>query len=287
MNLKGKKILWLTDYTVAEVPSGGAEITDSYIIKAGLQLGYDITVCRPSSLRSPLLQKSDLVIFSNCYEFPRPALMRIMEEKPYIVYSHDSGRWIQVLKKNPEMMRNALATIFLSPLHRDCFIKYLEGAKNVLLVPPHIPYSFFDKGESRENKIMFVGNIHDGKGVPTIIDYAKKHPDMIFDFYFGRGSSYLKQQLKKLGNCNLIGYVPKEEIYNNYNKYKYFIHIPQHQEAFGRAVGEAYLCGCELIVNERVGAMSYGWDYKTFREKTMRAHFLFWEELGKIGDKIG
>jgi glycosyltransferase involved in cell wall biosynthesis len=287
MKLAGRRILWLTDYTVAEVSAGGAEITDSYVIQAGKQLGYDIQVCRPCDLRSNVLDKSDLVIFSNCYEFPQPARQRIMAEKPYVVYSHDSGRWIRVLEKNQDMIKNAEAAVFLSPLHRDCFKKFISEEDNILLVPPHIPYTFYDNGQKRVNKIMFVGNIHQGKGVDDIINYAKKHPELIFDFYYKRNCGILLRQLRALKNCNLIGYVPKEGIYNNYNKYAYFIHIPVHQESFGRAVGEAYLCGCKLIVNERVGAMSYGWDYKTFREKTMRAHFLFWEELGKIGDKIG
>lgn len=282
MNLKNKKILWLCDYTNVEVPAGGAEITDSYIIEAGRQKGYQITVARPCSLRSNLLANSDLVIFSNCYEFPKPARNRVMQEKPYVVYSHDSGRWMDVVKSHPDMMKNTLGTIFLSPLHRDCFKKYLKYADNVLLVPPHIPLEFFDRGQERVNKIMFVGNLHDGKGLPEIIDYARKHKEMIFDFYYQRASGIWTKQLQQLRNCNLIGYVPKESIYNNYNRYKYFIHIPRHYEAFGRAVGEAYLCGCELIVNNKVGAISYGWDYRTFREQTMRAHFIFWEELGKI-----
>lgn len=281
-NFENKKVLWLTDHTVEDVPAGGAEITDSYVIKAGRQLGFDIDVIRPCNLRSNRLDRSDLVIFSNCYKFAEAARNRIMETKPYIVYSHDSGRWAHVLKAHPDMMKNALATIFLSPLHKACFNKFLVGAKNVLLVPPYIPYTFHDKGLSRLNKIMFVGNIHDGKGIPAIIDYAKNNPDMIFDFYFKRHSDSLRSQLRQLKNCNLKGYVPKEEIYYNYNRYKYFIHIPKHSESFGRAVGEAFLCGCKLIVNNRVGALSYNWDYKTFRQKTSQSHFTFWENLTKI-----
>jgi len=284
MKLKNKNLLWLTDYTVKEVPAGGAEITDSYVIQAGKSLGYSIQVCCPSNLRSNILEKSDLVIFSNCYEFPKPARQMIMEEKPYVVYSHDSGRWMEVVKRSPNMMKNAQANIFLSPLHRDCFSKFLVGAKNILLVPPHIPVEFYDRGAQRVNKIIFVGNIHEGKGICEIIQYAKDNPCMVFDFYYKRGVSYLIRQLKALNNCNLVGYVPKEAIYNNYNKYKYFIHIPQHYESFGRAVGEAYLCGCEIIVNKRVGAVSYDWDYQTFRKRTMHAHFIFWEKLSKALD---
>jgi len=282
MSLKKKKVLWLTDYTNIEVPAGGAEITDSYVIQAGRALGYDITISRPCSLRSNLLTESDLIIFSNCYEFTKPVRDKVIAEKPYVVYSHDSGRWMSVLKDTPEMMQKAVATIFLSPLHRECFNKFLTDARNIFLVPPHIPYTFYDQGQARINKIMFVGNIHTGKGVEEIIQYAKENPHLIFDFYYQRHDGRLYNQLKILKNCNLIGYVPKEQIYENYNRYRYFIHIPRHYESFGRAVGEAYLCGCKLVVNERVGAMSYEWDYQTFREMTMQAHFMFWRKLESI-----
>jgi len=126
---------------------------------------------------------------------------------------------------------------------------------------------------------MFVGNLHDGKGVIQIIEYAKKNPSVVFDFYYARSADYLVRQLKSLPNCNLIGFVPKEKIYENYNKYEYFIHIPMHFESFGRAVGEAYLSGCKLLVNDRVGALSYGWDYKTFRRETLVSNFTFWNNL--------
>lgn len=279
MNLEDKKILWLTDYTNKEVPAGGAEITDSYIINAGRYMGYDLEVCRPCDLRSPSVEKADLVIFSNCYEFKKPARRYIMQNKKYIAYSHDSGRWMDVLRAHPDMFKNSLMNIFLSPLHRDCFKKYLEQSSPVSCVPPHIPLQFYDKGHEKKNRIMFVGNIHDGKGIPSVIEYARENPETIIDFYFHRYSSNLKRQLKNIKNCNLVGFVPKEQIHENYSKYKYFIHIPHHREAFGRAVGEAFLSGCKLIVNDRVGATSYGWNYRDFRKNTAKAHFLFWKTI--------
>lgn len=282
MKLSNIKILWLTDYTVREVPAGGAEITDSWILKAARISGYSVDVCRPVELKSNNLEEADLVIFSNNYEFPKAARDRIMETKPYIVYSHDSGRWMDVFKTHPDMCKNAVGTIFLSPLHQKSLEKFLTGAKNVVCVPPHIPLEFHDKGQSRENKIMFVGNIHDGKGIPEVMKFAKEHPGIHLDFYYQRGQNHFIAELKRIRNCHMVGYVPREVIYENYNRYKYFIHIPRHSESFGRAVGEAYLSGCQLIVNQKVGACSYNWDYRTFREMTANAHFLFWEQVEKM-----
>lgn len=282
MNIEKLNILWLTDYTDREVPAGGAEITDAWILKAARMLNYNVSVIRPKDLRSNILEPADLVIFSNNYEFPGPARTKIMDTKPYIVYSHDSGRWLDVVRKKPEMCQKALGSIFLSPLHQQTFEKFLFGAKNVHCVPPHIPLEFHDKGLPRENKVMFVGNIHDGKGIPEVIKWAREHPNIHVDFYYNRGQQHYIAELKTLKNCHMVGYVPRAVIYENYNRYKYFIHIPRHYESFGRAVGEAFLSGCQLIVNKKVGATSYGWDYQTFRETTANAHFLFWETVENI-----
>lgn len=282
MELKDKKVLWLTDYTTKEVPAGGAEITDSWILKAARISNLNVDVIRPVDLRTDILDKADLIIFSNNYEFKETTRNEVMRRKPYIAYSHDSGRWMDVLKQHPDMFNNALGSIFLSPLHRDTFNNYLATAKNVFCIPPHITLDFQDKGLSRENKIMFVGNIHDGKGIPDIIKFAKSHKNIHIDFYYNRGQGNYISELRSLKNCHMVGYVPKEQIYENYNKYKYFIHIPRHYESFGRAVGEAFLSGCNIIVNDNVGACSYGWDYKTFRENTMKSHFLFWETIQNI-----
>jgi len=279
MNLYKAKCLWLTDYTVKEVPAGGAEITDSWVLKAAQVSGLSVTVARPMDMRTDVLDAADFVIFSNNYEFPAACREAVIRRKPYIVYSHDSGRWNDVFIKTPGMCAGALGSIFLSPLHQQSLERHLSGAKNVVCVPPHITLDFYDKGAARENKVMFVGNVHRGKGVCEIIQWARKNPQIHIDFYYQRGQTDLLETLKRLNNCHLIGYVPKEEIFERYNRYRYFIHIPEHYESFGRAVGEAYLSGCQLIVNDRVGACSYGWNYSKFREMTANAHFMFWNRV--------
>lgn len=279
---KKKKILWLADFTTVEVPAGGAEITDSYVIQAGKDLGYEIKVCTPSQIHSSDVSWCDVVVFSNNFEFPHTVRKRLMDTKPYIAYSHDSGRWLSIAKKHPDFFQRALASIFLSPLHRDQFKKFLTKAKNVICVPPYIPYYFYDKGEDRNRKVIYAGNIHEGKGIDDVLKFAKENPNMIIDFYYQRHSGGLLRALKERRNCNLVGFVPKEKIFKKYNQYSYFIHVPKCYEAFGRAVAEAYLCGCKVIINDRVGAFSYDWDYKAMRYNTLHADKAFWWKLQDI-----
>ena len=282
MSCYNKKILWLTDFTTKEVPAGGAEITDSYIIQAGRAMGYDIQVVRPDFYKSKYLTDIDLVVFSNNFEFPDNIKAGIMKRHKYIAYSHDIGRWGDVIRRNPVMFQNAEASIFLSPGHRDKFSRYLEKAKNVLCIPPHIPQAFYDRGLVRRERVMYAGNLYDGKGLMNILELVKKNPKVRVDFYYQRHSSHILSALEGEKRCILRGYIPAGDLFKVFNEYRYFIHLPKEYEAFGRAVAEAYLSGCSLVVNHKVGAMSYNWSQKEFREATLFSHYRFWEVLKSL-----
>lgn len=285
MNLKDKNILWLTDYTIKEVPAGGAEITDSYVIKAGELLGYNIRVITPSRISTTDMSWCDLVVFSNNFSFPDSVRKRLMQEKPYIVYCHDSGRWLSIAKKQKDFFKRAKISVFLSPLHQAQFNEYLIGAKNIICTPPYIPYYFYDRGKQRNGRILYAGNMHEGKGLWDIVEFAKNNPSFTLDFHYHRGGNRITRTLDGLKNCNLLGYIENENIWKKYNEYSYFMHIPKCSEAFGRAVAEAYLSGCKIIGNNRLGVFSYNWDYKDLRINTLHADKLFWINIEKICKK--
>lgn len=276
------RILWLADYTTREVPAGGAEITDSHIIGAGLSLGYEISVVRPNQYVRGQEKTVDLVILSNNFEFADDVRAKIIKTVPYAAYSHDIGRWGDVVRRNPTIFENAKASIFLSPGHRDKFKKYLSGATNIFCVPPHIPACFYDRGLERQERIVYAGNLYDGKGLHNLIGFISSNPKVCVDFYYKRHSSGILSQLKSNRRCHLKGYIPAEELYMIFNQYRYFVHLPREYEAFGRAVAEAYLSGCGLIVNDKIGALSYGWDQRQFREETLYAHYRFWDIIGSL-----
>lgn len=276
-------ILWLNDYTIKEVPAGGAEITDSYVIQAGRILGHDINVVRPDLYKAELLNNVDLVIFSNNFDFHDNTKSYIFKNKPYIVYSHDIGRWGDVVRRQPDMFKNAKASIFLSPGHRDYFSKYLVNAKNIFCVPPHIPLDFYNSGKLRKSGVLYAGNVHTGKGLENVIKIARKNREINFDFCFHRGQQNLLSEIKSLMNCKLVGFVPKEQIMNTYNSYQYFIHLPVMYECFGRAIIEALFCGCKVIHNKNIGAFSYGGDPDLLRKMTIDSHFEFWRVLERAG----
>lgn len=275
-------ILWLSDFTTIEVPAGGAEITDSYVIQAGRFLGYDIMVLRPRDCTLASLDAADLIILSNNFEFSDSIKSEIIKRKKYIAYSHDIGRWGAVVKRNSLLFKNAEASIFLSPGHRDNLKFALTGAKNILCIPPHIPLTFYDRGYIRNSNVMYAGTLYDGKGLTNIMQVMKQNPQLNFDLYYKCFQDRIVSQLTGYKNCKLCGYVPKEQLVDVYNKYEYFVHLPIMYECFGRAVTEALLSGCKLLVNQNIGLLSYNWDIKTTRENTMNAHFFFWAELKRL-----
>ena len=282
MKIKNKKILWLTDYTVKEVPAGGAEITDSHILFAANRIGLSVTVKRPQNFDVSCLSNYDFAIFSNNYEFSIFQRNFVMANIPYIVYSHDSGRWLNIFKTNPDISRTAIGSIFLSPLHRDQFLPFIKNLNNIYCVPPYISKNFIDTNKKRNNKVMYAGNIHEGKGLWEVLSFVKKNKGIDFDFYSHRTNSRIITVLKNQPNCNLMGFIPNSEIFKKYNEYSYFIHVPLCKEAFGRAVTEAYLCGCNIICNNNIGAFSYTWDFRAFRRNTLYANYDFWFSIEKI-----
>ena len=279
MKLKDLKILWLSDFDTQARPEGGAELTDSYVIEAGRELGF--TIEWKTSLHTDILQalkNSDLVIVSNFYYHDISLMVKVFE-KPFILYCHDTGNWMKRTKEFPSMFRKALFSIFLSPLHRKAFQNYINLSKTEC-IPPHFPKKFKITSLDRLNKAVYIGTLFHHKGILNIINYSKKN-NLKVDFYFKRYDDFLYSSLKREKNCELKGYIQHQNLPIILNQYKYFIHLSEGIEAFGRAVGEAFLCGCSLIINKNVGAMSYFWskDYKSFRQNTLYSHYKFWDIL--------
>ena len=57
-----------------------------------------------------------------------------------------------------------------------------------------------------------------------------------------------------------VGPVPYTEIPRWMNRAKNFIFLPRWPEPQGRVVSEAALCGCNIIANHNVGALTLGID---------------------------
>jgi hypothetical protein len=73
--------------------------------------------------------------------------------------------------------------------------------------------------------------------------------------------------------------MPYEALPTIFNRARTFAHLPRWIEPMGRAVVEAALCGCELVLNDRVGVTSYEEsDWQDPRRVSVNAD-RFWSEF--------
>lgn len=280
-----KKILWIAAHTIKDRPANGAEITDSFCISAGMALGYSVEVRDLETFNTQEMDDVDLLILSNHHEFHRD-LREAMYKRPYVCFVHDAGGWMRVAQRRIRLFADAVGTVFLSPLHQRQFNNFCraDGAHKAATwtcISPYIGPEFKVRDFVRNHDTMWVGLLCRAKGVWAVLDWARANPRRAVDFFYPARyiDSGAVARAELLSNCRLIGHVPHSQMPAIMNRYVHAIHLPKAHEAFGRAIAEAYLCGCKIITNNNVGAMSYPWskDLAEFRQQVGSADMKFWQ----------
>jgi glycosyltransferase involved in cell wall biosynthesis len=215
-----------------------------------------------------------LIILNNTGLFKRSDLEWIVGTQTYIKYEHDYSfckhrhatehdcnvECAQTLNFYTKVFNNSILNIFLSPLHRDVYLKYMDlDLSKIHLQPSPIDVSRFEYAGPKEDIYLAVGEDGWHKGTDLI---RKEFPGIKF-----------------IGGNNKI---PYEQVPGHYKLAKYFVHKPRWIEPFGRAVAEAYCAHCELIVNRNIGFLSYDWDYEDrsfVKTRLKRAPKVFWKAV--------
>jgi glycosyltransferase involved in cell wall biosynthesis len=157
-------------------------------------------------------------------------------------------------EKRAALYSNALLNVFLSPLH----LKVIQGLLGdsiigeYLICKPLIDITLFrNKGLKRDIHNLFVGAISEAKGLENMRNM----------FPEGNVTLVGKQTSKSMSAFGkMIGYIPYERMSEIYNRAINFVFLPRWPEPQGRVVVEAALCGCKLICNANVGALSFPFD---------------------------
>lgn len=161
--------------------------------------------------------------------------------------------------------------VYVSPLHRDITNRVLniKEDKSLILKPIIDVDKFTINSDARDIDYLFVGVLSEAKGYYAIREqYFNKdivfigdvHPNIKLDF-----GTY-------------VGKVPYSEVPKYMSRAKNFVFLPRWPEPQGRVVVEAALSGCNLIINENVGAASFDFELAN-GENFKNSSEEFWDEL--------
>jgi len=175
---------------------------------------------------------------------------------------------------------NSLANSFVSPLHDEVTRSVLGIADlpESIVVKPLIDTSLFHRnGELRDIEYLFVGVVSEAKGYRELREkykdkdihiVGKVAPGITLDF----GTSY--------------GRLDYSEVARLMTRAQNFVFTPRWPEPQGRVVVEAALSGCNLILNDNVGAASFPFDLSDASNYVDSAE-LFWLDVERIWEKNG
>ena len=160
---------------------------------------------------------------------------------------------------NSQMQRDAIARVLGVPLPP---IQILEGP----LVDADL---FKPSGAQRDIDVLYVGTINADKGYYNLLE--RFGPDRLTFV----GPNHLGEPVQG----RYLGRIPHGELPAIYSRARIFAHLPRWLEPMGRTVVEAALCGCEIVVNDRVGVTSLPSDLWRDRDYVRNTAARFWEQL--------
>jgi len=259
----------IIDPTGNDGTSGGPQ-TALNIINNIESLGFSVSICTPRvEFKDP--NESAFNVYHDIFNDPIGSYWFSIDDQssllnsktPYIFsecaytgcttkpYGDDIYEINPLSNLTRQFLINAKVSMFASPLHRDEFERFMnQPIENSFLYAREIDTSKFNNlGANRDIEYFTVGAINHWKGTDLVVAQYKDQGLHVA----GYGSTTLKDVV-------YLGRVPHDELPEIYNRTKNFVHFPRCKEAFGRTVAEAALCGCNIIGNENVGALSFGKD---------------------------
>lgn len=266
------KAVWAQDYDFM-THGGGAQLTDRSHYVEGLKRGHKLSIWSPGS-GIGAGDISGLVIASNPVFLGVEVFDELSSKRvPYIWLLHDywpmckyrlffpmiekcmtcylKERWIPVL------LRSKLI-VWLSPLHRESWLAIAPELKDMPyhLAPSPINEDLFnDRGIGSRHGAVAVESLAEFKGRAYVLKWAEEHSEVDLDFV---GENPIPGEALP-SNCRVLGPIPYWRMPDVYNDHEFFVHLPQSPSPFDRSVAEAYLCGCSIIGNTLIGALSYPW----------------------------
>ena len=278
--IRKTRISWIQDNEVDW--RGGAEFSARHVVEVGERCGFHVEPTTPSSFHADAMANADLVVLNNLWHFSGEqmrALLAVLFERrvPYVKYEHDH-RELTRPEFSRRLFERAAANVFLSPAHLKNHEETL-GARGICL-PLAIDADTYRPvtGIPRIPGTALVCNVRTIKTWDRLKEYVFGHPEITFTVLATNG-------LIQGRNVKTFAPVLPEKMPELYSAHEFLVHLPDAWCAGERIVLEAALCGAKIIVNEKVGHASWGWnlaDTEMLRERLAEAPYEFWRLVDGI-----
>jgi ADP-heptose:LPS heptosyltransferase len=283
----------------------GAELTINQLTALGEKKGFVVATDLLDDLESVKTKiiESDLVVINSTSRctFEKQLLRFIIDSKKKYVkiefdYNFCTKRTIactidlnqtmccdgEKFHLYRELFAGASLNIFQSPKHYESHKDFYGAAvQNHLVMPPTVEVDAIRVSQTKdETTIPFFGDLSFLKGGKAYLEYAAEHPDMVFEVY---GANRMNEPIPQ--NVFFKDMIPNGQVLEILGKTKYFFCQPYWPEPSGRLAAEAFLSGCEMIANDRIGTFSFDFyptDIDRAKREMKEAPENFWDAISKI-----
>ena len=281
-----KKILFISDFNLNHT-LGGAQRSNDLIIKKGRELGHSILEANYNfNFKVCDFDEYDIIISSNLeaiYKNDPEIIEKISQHKCHVRLEHDLNRYLKA-EDREKLFKSCKITVFLTKFHYKLFVdNYGDIFNNVKIVADPIETdTFYDRKQDREDKILYVGFMHELKGTLSFFEFALANPNIKF-VVAGWGKPIFEFLGQNLKNVEYLGPLLYEKMPDIYNKYETLFYSPILPEPFCRSVAEATLCGVKLMsFNPNIIGCIKDIDefgMPKFKENCQNASNYFWESI--------
>lgn len=240
------KVAWISHRDVKE-GVGGAEGTDRDMLDRRPH-GADVTLVGPGGVTGEYLDTFDRLVCTGIWGFSSRELNEL-GKRAFTYWPHDvqnAGHWLEEM---------ATHLVFKNPVHKNFMLKQNPAlkSKDIVLNPGALSgmEELFDG--AKEDRVLWAHRLELHKGLDLAVEWAAK-----------RGIP-----------LDIVVNKPRETVFEAMRSAKYFILLSRIFDTGPRAILEAQLCGCEVIVSNNVGY----WDTTPELLSAMlhRAADEFWE----------
>jgi len=252
------KVLFVSDFTL-EQREGGAQVSNSFLIAKGRDLGHEIIEHDHTSSVIDFLSSYDLLVSSNLEVISSRTpekLKFILNHPKHIRLEHDSCSYLNNSDRE-KLFTSSQKNFFLSNFHISFFRQnYGDYFKNVEIVYDPINVEIFNTTNcEKKYDIVYCGYLHPLKGLDRLIQFARENPERYINI-FGWGEGDFDSIFGGVENITFNGSKTHEEIATILQQSKALYHNPVVNEPFCRMVGEGLLCGIKEIIGatEKIGA---------------------------------